>query len=91
MSRMTSKGQVTIPKRMRDELGLQPGSEIEFVTNGNGDIVIRTKREPDPGRFDALVGTLDLGMTTDEFMRFLRGDLDDDPGFRPGAPGDDPG
>ena len=56
MSRMTSKGQVTIPKRMRDELGLQPGSEIEFVTNGNGDIVIRTKREPDPSRFDALIG-----------------------------------
>lgn len=77
MSRMTSKGQVTIPKRMRDELGLKPGSEIEFVPNGSGEIVVRTKREPDSSRFDALIGTLDLGMTTDEFMRFLRGDPDE--------------
>jgi antitoxin PrlF len=30
MSRMTSKGQVTIPKRIRDHLGLKPGSEVEF-------------------------------------------------------------
>jgi antitoxin PrlF len=77
MSRMTSKGQVTIPKRMRDELGLQPGSEIEFVPNGSGEIVVRAKRILDPSRFDALIGTLDLGMTTDEFMRFLRGDPDE--------------
>ena len=80
MPRMTSKGQVTIPKRMRDELGLTAGSEVEFVPNGHGQIVIRTKKTPDPHRFDALIGTLDLGMTTDEFMRFLRGDPDDDPG-----------
>ena len=78
MSRMTSKGQVTIPKRMRDELGLRPGAEIEFLPNGSGEIVVRVKKKPDPHRFDALIGTLDLGMTTDEFMRFLRGDPDDD-------------
>lgn len=86
---MTSKGQVTIPKRMREELGLAPGAEIEFVPNGRGDIVIRLKKEADRSRFDALVGTLDLGMTTDEFMRFLRGDIDEDPGFRPGVLDDD--
>jgi AbrB family looped-hinge helix DNA binding protein len=77
MSRMTSKGQVTIPKHMRDELGLKPGSEIEFVPNGRGEVVVRTREKPDPDRFDALIGTLDLGMTTDEFMRFLRGDPDE--------------
>jgi len=39
---------------------------------------LKTKEEKPKSRFDELIGTLDLGMTTDEFMRFLRGDPDDD-------------
>jgi len=77
MSRMTSKGQVTIPKRLREHLGLKPGSEVEFTLGGGGQIVLQTREKRAKGRFDALVGTLDLGMTTDEFMRFLRGDPDE--------------
>ncbi len=83
MSKVTSKGQVTIPKRMRDYLGVKPGSEVEFAFGANREVVLKTKREPpkEPieSRFAAIRGTLDLGMTTDEFMRFLRGDPDDDP------------
>jgi antitoxin PrlF len=83
MPRITSKGQVTIPKRIREHLGLKPGSEVEFQYDGDGQIVLKTKREPPKesieSRFAAIRGTLDLGMTTDEFMRFLRGDPDDDP------------
>jgi antitoxin PrlF len=36
VSRMTSKGQVTIPREMREELGLQPGDEIRFVATPDG-------------------------------------------------------
>jgi antitoxin PrlF len=79
MPRMTSKGQVTIPKRVRDYLGLKPGSEIEFVVVGDGQVGLKTKTNAEKGRFDDLVGTLDLGMTTDEFMRMLRGDPEEDP------------
>jgi AbrB family looped-hinge helix DNA binding protein len=79
---MTSKGQVTIPKRMRDQFDLKPGSEIEFGVSHEGELVLKAKRpapkEPIESRFAAIRGTLDLGMTTDEFMRFLRGDPDDD-------------
>ena len=74
MSRMTTKGQVTIPKRVRDYLGLKPGSEVEFTVVGDGQIGLKAKTKPAEGRFDALVGTVDLGMTTDEFMRMIRGD-----------------
>jgi antitoxin PrlF len=77
MTRMTAKGQVTIPKAVRDYLGLKPGSEVEFRVNGEGQVALTTKEKRPKGRFDAIRGTLDLGMTTDEFMRFLRGDPDE--------------
>ncbi|GIX48417.1 MAG: hypothetical protein KatS3mg131_2628 [Candidatus Tectimicrobiota bacterium] len=32
---LTSKGQVTIPKKVRDRLGLRPGDELEFVFEGD--------------------------------------------------------
>lgn len=35
-SRMTSKGQVTIPRELREELGLQPGDEVRFVATPEG-------------------------------------------------------
>ena len=82
MSRMTKKGQVTIPKRWRDQFNLKPGAEIDFGMSADGELVVKTKKPaakaPIESRFAALRGTLDLGMTTDEFMRFLRGDPDDD-------------
>ena len=77
MSKMTRKGQVTIPKRLRDHFNLKPGSEIEFVSNGQGEVVVRTKEKPNPSRFDEFLGTVDLGMTTDEFMKMIRGDPDE--------------
>lgn len=84
MSRMTSKGQVTIPKNMRDRFDLKPGAEIEFSISHDGELVIKPKKAvakvPAESRFAAIRGTLNLGMTTDEFMRFLRGDPDDDYG-----------
>jgi AbrB family looped-hinge helix DNA binding protein len=33
---MTSKGQVTIPRELREELGLKPGDEIRFVATPEG-------------------------------------------------------
>ena len=77
MPRMTSKGQVTIPKRMREHLGLKPGSEIAFTINNRAEIVMKTKEKRPKSKFEELRGTLDLGMTTDEFMRIIRGDPDE--------------
>lgn len=79
MPRMTSKGQVTIPKRIRDHLGLKPGSEVEFTIVSEGKIGLKTFEKPSESRFAAIRGSLNLGMTTDEFMRMVRGDPDDDP------------
>ena len=38
---VTSKGQVTIPKRIRDELGLSAGTAVEFVLEEDGTIRVR--------------------------------------------------
>ena len=43
-TRLTSKGQVTIPKAVRERLGLRPGDEIEFVEDDG--IFSLQKREP---------------------------------------------
>ncbi|APX96581.1 AbrB/MazE/SpoVT family DNA-binding domain-containing protein [Natronorubrum daqingense] len=41
---VTSKGQVTIPKRIRDKLELEEGTEIEFVLGDEGTLEIRPKK-----------------------------------------------
>ena len=50
-SNLTVKGQVTIPKDVRDALGLKPGEPVEFDWNAEGEAVIRKPR-PDSGAFD---------------------------------------
>jgi len=37
---LTSKGQITIPARVRDALGLETGDRIEFVQQGKGQFAI---------------------------------------------------
>lgn len=42
---ITSKGQVTIPKRIREKLDLQEGDQLEFVVTDDGELTIRRKRD----------------------------------------------
>jgi antitoxin PrlF len=39
---LTSKGQVTIPKTVREFLQLDTGDEIDFVLTERGDVVVRS-------------------------------------------------
>lgn len=76
-STLTSKGQVTIPKHIRDALDLAPGAAVEFAVNDDGDVVIRKsaeRRERGPDRFESARGRADLKWRTDELMTLLRGD-----------------
>lgn len=43
MSTMTSKGQTTIPKGVRDEAGLRPGDSIHYTVLPDGTIIVRVK------------------------------------------------
>jgi antitoxin PrlF len=74
-SRVTRKGQVTIPKRVREHLGIEPGSVVAFEVADDGRIVlVKQGPEPAPSRFARIRGTATVKMTTDEIMALLRGD-----------------
>lgn len=73
---LTSKGQVTIPKKVRDALHLQPGNAVEFAVNASGEVVLRKAgRKPavvKRDRFEAARGTAQIKWRTDELMALLR-------------------
>ena len=41
---MTSKGQLTVPKEIRDRLGLQPGDKVDLVPSGEQAVLMRKRR-----------------------------------------------
>lgn len=43
ISTLTSKGQMTLPKPIRDYLGLELGDKVEFIINEEGQVVISPK------------------------------------------------
>lgn len=75
-SRMTIKGQVTIPKELRDAFGWAPGEEVTFVREADGVKLLAKKTARKPG--DALVARLrgkgNRQMTTDKILALTRGD-----------------
>jgi AbrB family looped-hinge helix DNA binding protein len=73
---LTSKGQVTIPKHIREALRLHPGTVVEFAVNDAGELVIHPARAPrgtPADRFDAARGSADVKWRTDDLMKLLRG------------------
>lgn len=78
MSKVTSKGQVTIPKEIRDEFGLLPGTEVEFVRDEAGEIRVRKTRGGRKRGEEFIEHLRESGknytMTTDEVMRLTRGE-----------------
>ncbi len=72
---VTAKGQVTIPKPVRDLLGIGPGSAVEFERTTDGRIVLKKAgKERSPSRFERLRGHAGAGMSTDEIMALTRGE-----------------
>lgn len=81
--RITSKGQITIPKSIRQRTGMHPGANVEFDARGDEVVLRKAHREAGPraaGRtefeayLDRVTGIVELGMSTDEFMEVMRGE-----------------
>jgi AbrB family looped-hinge helix DNA binding protein len=69
-TRVSEKGQVTIPKRLRDQLGIRVGDELDFEAE-QGRLVATKVVEHDP--YDALYGSLKLPTSVDELIDEMRG------------------
>lgn len=74
---LTIKGQVTIPKQIRDALGLKPGMPVDFAVSAAGDVVIQRAEgaaRPRRDRFEAARGKADVKWRTRDLMALLRGE-----------------
>lgn len=77
MATVTSKGQITLPKKVRDELGLEPGSQVEFEVNSG--VVILRKRVPTEAfrRWRGFLHTQASVRRADDLVEELRGSAED--------------
>jgi AbrB family looped-hinge helix DNA binding protein len=75
--RINSKGQVTIPAKIRKDLGLMPGCEVSLDIDI--DRLIRQKARSGSGSkgkelVERMRGRATTGLTTDEIMALTRGE-----------------
>jgi AbrB family looped-hinge helix DNA binding protein len=74
--KVTTKGQVTIPQEIREQLGIQPGTEVEFRVEGKAVRMIPARKARLRGRriVERLRGSGTVRLTTDEIMAMTRGE-----------------
>jgi AbrB family looped-hinge helix DNA binding protein len=77
--RITSKGQVTIPQAIREQTGLLPETEVEFLVERGGVRIVKARSERRPSRGARTVRQLrgagaNVTMTTDQIMALTRGE-----------------
>ncbi len=74
--RITSKGQVTIPLEIRQQLGLLPDTEVEFTVKGRSVILKKADKSTRRGRrlLTAMRGKASSRLSTDEILSLTRGD-----------------
>lgn len=74
MARLTSKGQVTIPIELREQLGLTAGTVVEFERADDGIILRKARRGQDRGRrlVAELRGRGDVPLSTEQIMALTR-------------------
>ncbi|CCF01288.1 AbrB/MazE/SpoVT family DNA-binding domain-containing protein [Sinorhizobium fredii] len=72
---VTAKGQVTIPKEVRDLMGIGPGSKVEFRRSTDGSILlVRADKKRPKSRFARLRGHAGKGLSTDAILALTRGE-----------------
>lgn len=70
--RATIKGQVTIPRRVREILGIAPGTDVEFLEENGRFYIVKASKNKPTKKFARLRGIATAKMSTDEIMKLTR-------------------
>ncbi|HEY3780390.1 MAG TPA: AbrB/MazE/SpoVT family DNA-binding domain-containing protein [Fimbriimonadaceae bacterium] len=72
--KVTAKGQVTIPKHLRTQFNIEPGTELQFSIESNSLVATPIKRPCESAQklVQRLRGTASVGMSTDQIMALTR-------------------
>jgi antitoxin PrlF len=70
--RVTTKGQVTIPRDVRETLGISAEAEIDFVEEDGKFYIVKTNQPSVTGKFKKFRGISTAKLTTDEIMSLTR-------------------
>ena len=78
-SRLTVKGQITIPKELREAFGWKPGDEVVLIREADGVKLVASEaaRKPGVALVARLRGKGTRSRTTDEILSLTRGDDED--------------
>jgi antitoxin PrlF len=70
--RVTMKGQVTIPKDVREILGITPETDVEFQEENGKFYIVKTSPDKPKKKFARLRGIATANMSTDEILGLTR-------------------
>ncbi len=70
---VSERGQVTIPKKLRERLGIEPGEVLDFAEENGRLVAVKLVAV---SRLDRAFGILKPGRRTDDVMLELRGPAD---------------
>ena len=70
--RVTTKGQVTIPRNVREMLGIAPETDIEFQEENGRFYIVKRSKIKSTTKFNKLRGIATVKLSTDEIMSLTR-------------------
>lgn len=74
LGRVTSKGQTTVPKQVRDILGLEEGAQVEWTIDDDGKATVRARKRLRAVDLAGMLGPSPVGPVTIEEMNEAIGD-----------------
>jgi len=72
--KVTTKGQVTIPLKIRKLLGIKPNSEVDFIEKDGMVLLVKSESRLQENRLEKLRGKLAGKYTTEQIMELTRGE-----------------